>query len=242
MLPQAFLTPLVLRVRHRKWVFVAGALIQSMSVASMALTAVVGSGLAAGLASRPPWSSFRWVAVWAPFPPRMCRAAPCPRGSGADQRVGDDRVRAGRPHLRTQHPSLRWCGSPGRSACLASGRRCRLLGRGGRHLRRHPRAGRPRGDAESGSWRCPWHLKEEAEASAQNWALLRDDPDFRRFVTVRSLLLVSALSPPLVVTLAVSSGTEGLAGWGASSSPRASRPCSVAGSSDYGPTARARTW
>ena len=33
-------------------------------------------------------------------------------------------------------------------------------------------------------------------------------------MTVRSLLLVSALSPPFVVTLAVSSGAEGLAGLG----------------------------
>ncbi len=49
MLPQAFLTPLVLRVRHRKWVFVTGALIQASSVAAMALTAAVGRGLPAGL-------------------------------------------------------------------------------------------------------------------------------------------------------------------------------------------------
>ena len=49
---------------------------------------------------------------------------------------------------------------------------------------------------------------------AQTWRLLRDDHPFRLFVTVRSLLLVSALSPPFVVTLAVSSGTEGLAGLG----------------------------
>ncbi|MEO7129846.1 MAG: MFS transporter, partial [Dermatophilaceae bacterium] len=45
-------------------------------------------------------------------------------------------------------------------------------------------------------------------------ALLRDDAPFRRFVIVRSLLLVSALSPPFVVTLAVSSGAGTLSGLG----------------------------
>src|SRR5690625_3022305 len=49
MLPQAMLTPVVLRVRQRKWVFVTGALIQSGGVAAMALTAAVGSGLGAGI-------------------------------------------------------------------------------------------------------------------------------------------------------------------------------------------------
>src|SRR5690606_8098516 len=44
MLPQALLTPLVLRVRHRKWVFVAGAIVQAATVAVMAGTAAVGEG------------------------------------------------------------------------------------------------------------------------------------------------------------------------------------------------------
>src|SRR5699024_8204386 len=39
MLPQAFLTPLVLRVRYRKWVFITGALVQAGAVAVMAGTA-----------------------------------------------------------------------------------------------------------------------------------------------------------------------------------------------------------
>src|SRR5699024_1139569 len=44
--------------------------------------------------------------------------------------------------------------------------------------------------------------------------LLRDDRPFRHFVGVRSLLLVSALSPPFVVTLSIQSGAAGLAGLG----------------------------
>nr|WP_306238684.1 MFS transporter [Ornithinimicrobium sp. HY1745] len=44
--------------------------------------------------------------------------------------------------------------------------------------------------------------------------LLREDRGFRRFVVARSLLLVSALSPPFVVALAAHAGGGGLAGLG----------------------------
>ncbi|MCB1281633.1 MAG: MFS transporter, partial [Salinibacterium sp.] len=39
MLPQAFITPFVLRVRRRKWVFVIGAIVQAATVAAMAVVA-----------------------------------------------------------------------------------------------------------------------------------------------------------------------------------------------------------
>src|SRR5690606_33729156 len=44
--------------------------------------------------------------------------------------------------------------------------------------------------------------------------LLRDDRVFRSFVFTRSLLLVSALSPPFVVSLSIAAGSGGLAGLG----------------------------
>ena len=44
------------------------------------------------------------------------------------------------------------------------------------------------------------------------WRLLRDDVLFRRFVTARALLLVSALAPPFVVTAAAGAGTGGVSG------------------------------
>ncbi len=52
------------------------------------------------------------------------------------------------------------------------------------------------------------------DGSAARLRLLRDDPPFRRFVIARGLLLVSALSPPFVVTLATEQGGAGLAGLG----------------------------
>ena len=44
--------------------------------------------------------------------------------------------------------------------------------------------------------------------------LLREDRAFRSFVTVRGFLLVSSLSPPFIVTLAVQSGAPALTGLG----------------------------
>ena len=44
--------------------------------------------------------------------------------------------------------------------------------------------------------------------------MFRDDPTFRKFISVRGLLLVSSLSPPFIVTMSVASGTGALAGLG----------------------------
>src|SRR5699024_4420874 len=48
----------------------------------------------------------------------------------------------------------------------------------------------------------------------QMLGLLREDKPFRHFVVVRSLLLVSSLSPPFVVLLSVQYGADTLAGLG----------------------------
>ncbi|HUG86503.1 MAG TPA: hypothetical protein VMM13_18190, partial [Euzebya sp.] len=51
-------------------------------------------------------------------------------------------------------------------------------------------------------------------AISRAWTLVRDDRDLRRFITARGLLLVSALSPPFVVSLASARGGGGLEGLG----------------------------
>ena len=61
--------------------------------------------------------------------------------------------------------------------------------------------------------------EQKVAADAGHWLhdalrLVRADRTFARFVTVRSLLLVSALSPPFVVSLGVSAGGDGLGGLG----------------------------
>jgi predicted MFS family arabinose efflux permease len=58
---------------------------------------------------------------------------------------------------------------------------------------------------------------EESDKSglAEAWTLLRSDQPFRKFVTTRALLLVSALSPPFVVILASAGEGADLSGLGA---------------------------
>ncbi|MDN6499891.1 MAG: MFS transporter, partial [Yaniella sp.] len=55
---------------------------------------------------------------------------------------------------------------------------------------------------------------ETTNTFVQMYRLLRDDKPFRHFVTVRSLLLVSSLSPPFMVTLSIQYGADSLAGLG----------------------------
>lgn len=57
---------------------------------------------------------------------------------------------------------------------------------------------------------------EDVDTSAitDGLALLRDDPAFRRFVVARTLLLVSALTPPYVISLAQSTTGDSIAGVG----------------------------
>lgn len=54
----------------------------------------------------------------------------------------------------------------------------------------------------------------DVSAIADGLALLRDDADFRRFVVARTLLLVSALTPPYVIALAQSATGGSIAGVG----------------------------
>lgn len=57
---------------------------------------------------------------------------------------------------------------------------------------------------------------DEVDASAigDGFRLLREDPAFRRFVVARTLLLVSALTPPYVLALAQSATGDSIAGVG----------------------------
>ncbi|MGV0835237.1 MFS transporter [Mycolicibacterium thermoresistibile] len=209
MLPQAFLTPLIVRARYRKWVFVTGALVQALSVAVMTATAALGSGFGAGLVI---------VAALTVFSLGRCLSSVASK---------DVLGRTVPPGQRGQINGLATFASGLVAVTLGLG--IRLLG--GEELSASQLAWllaagavlwvvvaavyagirEPAGDVE------PPPAEEAAEN--QNWfgetfTLLRDDRLFRRFVWVRSLLLVSALSPPFVVALSVRSGVSGLAGLG----------------------------
>lgn len=213
MLPQAFLTPLVVRVRHRKWVFVTGALVQASAVAAMALTAAVGRGLAAGLVIVAALALFSLGRCLTSISSKDVQGRTVPKGQRG-QINGLATIAAGTVAL-TLGLGIRLFGGadlrPGQIAWLLAGGAVCWVGvaavYAGIREPADPETSKPvdEGEADTG---------DKGSWVTESWGLLRDDRDFRLFVSVRSLLLVSALSPPFVVTLAVSSGTEGLAGLG----------------------------
>lgn len=207
MLPQAFLTPLVLRVRHRKWVFVTGALVQAAAVALMAVAAALGSGLSAGLTI---------VALLAVFSLGRCLCSISSKdvqgrtvAKGTRGRINGLATTAAGLVSITLGLGIRFLGDrdvdAGRLAWLLAGGAAlwvvvAVLYSGIREPAGQEQPTREPGDGQG------WF--------ARTSALLREDSDFRHFVVVRSFLLVSALSPPFVVALSVRSGTDGLAGLG----------------------------
>ncbi|MGC0252257.1 MFS transporter [Pseudactinotalea sp. Z1748] len=216
MLPQAALTPVVLRVRRRVWVFVTGALIQAVAVAAMALVAATGSGLGAGVAILAALAVFSFGRSLGSMSSKDVQGRTLPKGQRG-QINGLSTTAAGVVAI-TLGVALRAIGGGDLSATQIAW----LLGAGAvmwvltavvyagirepvddeSHARQpDTRPGAAREEAETPWWR----------ASVQ---LLRDDAPFRRFVIVRSLLLVSALSPPFLVSLAAQSGAGAISGLG----------------------------
>lgn len=206
MLPQAFLAPLVVRVRQRKWVFVAGALVQAAAVATMALTAALGRGLAAGVVLIAALAVFAFGRCLCSISSKDVQGRTVPKGERG--RINGMATTAAGLVAITLGLAIRWLGGEGLGGpqlawLLALGAVLWVLSAATYAVIDEPL------DEEPG----------DGPASGADWlrrtvALLRDDRDFRHFVSVRSFLLVSALSPPFVVTLSVQSGSSGLAGLG----------------------------
>ena len=212
MLPQAFLTPLVLRARRRKRVFALGALVQAGSVAAMAATAALGTGLAAGVLI---------LAALAVFSLGRCLCSISSK---------DVQGRVVPPGERGQITGLATTASGLVAITLGLG----IRGLGGGSLDAGALAGlltvgaalwvavagvsltlrEPAEDPEEGGKEADDDDGDDGPLARRSWALLREDRDFRHFVTVRSLLLVSSLSPPFIVMLALDAGTDALAGLG----------------------------
>lgn len=209
MLPQAFLTPLVVRVRQRKLVVVAGALVQAVAVAVMAGTAALGHGLVAGLVV---------VAALAVFSLGRCLT------SIASKDVQARTVPKGE---RGQINGLATTASGFVAITLGLGVRALGEGLDARTLAAILGAGAVLWVLVAAVWasvREPTSLRDGRErppqgATGEGWfvetlTLLREDRTFRSFVTVRSFLLVSSLSPPFIVALAVRAGAPALTGLG----------------------------
>lgn len=204
MLPQAALAPWVQRRAARRWLWVWGAAGQAAATAGMALTSATLEGWAAGVAV---------VALLAVF--SLARSLNSLAGKDVLGRTVPKGERGQINGLSTLFSG---------AVAVTVGVGIRVLG----------------GDDVSpvvlaallGAAALAWVLAlvvyagikepptEPAEAEDQDpwvrtsWHLLRDDAPFRRFVVARALLLVSALSPPFVVTLGAREGGLGLSGLG----------------------------
>ena len=204
MLPQAALAPWVERSTHRRYLWALGAGGQGVGTAGMALAAALLDGLVAGVVILVALAIFSLSRALTSLAGKDVLGRTIPKGE------------------RGQINGLTTVLSGGVAITLGLG--IRLLG-----------------GAESNAGVLAWLLavaaalwvlallvflgiREPVEEAATpeetaGWAgralgLLREDRAFRRFVMARTLLLVSALSPPFVVALAAQAGGNGLAGLG----------------------------
>src|SRR5690625_2399403 len=211
MLPQAVLTPLVLRARYRKWIFVTGALTQAVAVAVIAGTAALGAGLAAGIVIISALAVFSLGRCLCSISSKDVQGRTIPKGERG-QINGWAMTAAGLVAITLGLDIRIVVGED-----LAAGQLAWMLGIGAAlwvavavvYAGIREPAGEP----------TPRTSPVDATSPGGNWLvhtlqLLRADKALRHFVLVRSLLLVSALSPPFVVTLSIQSGSDSLAGLG----------------------------
>lgn len=204
LLPQAALVPVVRRLPVRKWIWVTGGLAQAAAVGAMALITATLRGTVAGLGILVALAVFAVARSLSSIASKDVLGRTIPKG------------------LRGRVNG--WATIGGGAAAITVGLAMRLLGT----------ASTPPAVfawlllAAAGAWlvavviyaRVGEHAGEHdprtrVGAGAAALGLLRHDAAFRRFVLVRTLLLVSALSPPFVVALATTrtAGT-GLRGLG----------------------------
>jgi hypothetical protein len=205
MLPQAALVPWVRRRAIRKWVWVLGALLQASAVVIMAVVAATLEGAAAGIALLVALAMFSLARSLSSIASKDVLGRTMPKGTRG-QITGYATIGAGVASI-TVGLGLRVFGgqdaAPSTFVWLLAGAAAAWVLAAAVFARIEERPGE-REDDGSGHG-----------ATARALTLLRDDAPFRRFVIARTLLLVSALSPPFVVTLATEQGGAGLQGLGA---------------------------
>ena len=209
MLPQAFLTPLVVRVRRRKWVFVTGAGVQAASVAVMAATAALGHGLAAGVWILAALVVFSLGRCLCSIASKDVQGRTIPSGERG-QIIGLATSAAGLVAV-TLGLAIRLLGGQD----ITAGQIAILLTVGAVLWTLSAAVS----DEESAGAGSTSAADGDDAGSSDSWfadaaRLFRDDPTFRKFISVRGLLLVSSLSPPFIVSMSVAAGTHALTGLG----------------------------
>src|SRR6056297_447200 len=205
MLPQAALVPWVRRQAIRKWVWVLGALLQAGAVAGMALIAATLEGLVAGISLLVVLALFSLARSLSSIASKDVLGRTLPKGTRG-QITGYATIGAGVAAI-TVGLGLRLFGgqdaAPATFAWLLAGAAAAWVLAAAVFARVQEAPGEQEASGDDGG------------ATSRAVTLLRDDAPFRRFVVARTLLLVSALSPPFVVTLATEQGGAGLRGLGA---------------------------
>ena len=208
MLPQVLLTPWVLKVRYRKWVFITGALIQAAAVGSMALIAALAEGLAAGISILVALTVFSLGRCLTSIASKDVQGRTVPKGERG-QINGLATTAAGIVAI-TLGLGIRFLGDAELSAVqlawLLAVAAALWVGVALVYT----------GIREPAPQDTPTVATEDDNIGtlAEMLGLLREDKPFRHFVVVRSLLLVSSLSPPFVVLLSIQYGADSLAGLG----------------------------
>lgn len=203
MLPQAALTPWVLRHRARRWIWVVGAVGQALAVAVMALLAWLASGLVAGVGIVLALAVFATARALTSLSGKDVLGRTVPKGRRG--RINGLQVVAAGAVAITLGVAIQLFGGPDAHVgvlvvLLASATLLWLLAAVVYAGIREPL---PEDEPDpSSGW------------LAESWGLVRRDAAFRRFVLVRTLLLVTALSPPFVVAVAAAEGDGGLGGLG----------------------------
>lgn len=202
MVPQLLLAPFVRRLPVRKWVWVAGGVVQALAVVAMAAVTATLTGVAAGVGILTALLVFSLARAGSSFASKDVLGRTQPKGVRG-QINGLATVGAGVAAI-TVGVGLRLVGGedtpPSTFAWLLLGGAAAWFLAAAVYATVREAPTTP--DTDTG----------RTEALTGAVALLRDDRPFRRFVLARSLLLVSALSPPFVVALATERGGAGLEG------------------------------
>ncbi|HUG84467.1 MAG TPA: hypothetical protein VMM13_07870, partial [Euzebya sp.] len=202
MLPQVALVAWVRRRPLRKRVWILGAVLQAGCAVTMAIVAVTMRGAAAGIAVVAVIAVFALARALSSIATKDVLGRTIPKGSRG-RITGAASMASGFVAI-TLGVALRARGGdadPGVFALLLIGGAAVWLGA----AIVCSRVREPVGQVEE---------DDTMAAISRAWTLLRDDRDLRRFIAARGLLLVSALSPPFVVSLASARGGGGLEGLG----------------------------
>src|SRR5690554_5830695 len=206
MLPQAALTPVIKGLRPRRRAWVAGAVGQAAATVMMAFAAATMNGTAAGVVILVALALFALARSLCSLAGKDVMGTTVPKGERG-QINGVSTALSGALAI-TLGLAIRLLGGDGVSPLVLAG----LLAVAALAwvlaavVYAGVREPAPPGPTCSDDGKPGW-----LQAS---WQLLRDDSAFRRFVMARTLLLVSALSPPFVVALAAGVGGVGLGGLG----------------------------